>query len=198
MKKIMFVTLIAFSMSTAHAAKKIKTISAAKSTNSTSMNYNNNQESAFKFEARPGFGVTAGYFTYGISLESKYGFNVAGDKLFIGLETGFYRASTSNGAGTSYYGNMIPITPSATFELPVSKSVKLYGGVNVGIGISTGGVSYDTTYFGNNANGNSSTSVVFLWKFRPGVVLNDTYVAELPIGTADGSFYFLPNVGVRF
>jgi hypothetical protein len=72
--------------------------------------------------------------------------------------------------------------------------MKLYGGASVGIGITTGGVSYDNPEF----VGQSNTTATFIWKFRPGVVFNDQIVAELPIGTVDGNFYFLPNVGVRF
>lgn len=199
MKKIMFVTLIAICMSTAQAAQKYKTIPAASnSNNSSSMTYSS-RDAGFKFEARPGAGTAAKQFTFGINLEGKYGFKIGTGNLFAGLETGFFRSSSTYEGyqGVSAYGNMIPVAASGTYEFPVSKSIKLYGGTSLGVGFASGGISYDTAIYGN-VEGQSASSTVFLWKFRPGMVLNDMLVAELPIGTADGNFYFIPNVGVRF
>jgi hypothetical protein len=148
------------------------------------------------YEARPGAGIVSGFFTIGANLEGKYGFKFGSNTLFVGIETGFFRTGVYSDNFQSASITSIPITPSATFEFPVSKSVKLYSGASLGVAIATGHQSY-TDGFGNS-NSFSSTSGLFMWKFRPGLVVSDKFVAELPIGTSDGSFYFLPNVGYRF
>lgn len=196
----MFVSLIALSLGTAEAAPKYKTIPAANN-NSSSMSYSG-KDAGFKFEARPGAGVSGGLFTWGINLEGKYGFKIARNDLFVGMETGFFRTSLYSNDFSSAAITAIPITPSATFEFALNNNFKLYAGASLGIAIGTASESVNNN-FGNfgfeGANtGNSSTRTAFMWKFRPGMVLNDQFVAELPIGTTDGTFYFMPNVGVRF
>lgn len=200
MNKIMFVTLITVCMGTAEAAPKYKTIPAANN-NSSSMNYTG-KDAGFKFEARPGAGVAGGTFTWGINLEGKYGFKISSNNLFVGMETGFFRTSLYSNDYSSAGISTIPITPSATFEMALNNNFKLYAGTSLGIAIGTASESVNNNFgnfgFEGANNGRSATSTAFMWKFRPGMVLNDQFVAELPIGTIDGTFYFLPNVGVRF
>lgn len=202
MKKIMFVTLIAFTIGTAQAAKYKTIPSANSSNNSSSMNYStHNNSGGFKFEARPGLGTVNSTFTFGASLEGKYGFNMgSGNNLFVGLESGFYHASASTGyEGVSASANMIPIETTTSFEFPVSRNIKLSGGVSLGIAIISAGASYDSKIYGDNVvSPPSQTFTKFIWSARPGMVLNDTFVASLPLGTVDGSFYFLPSIGARF
>ena len=200
MKNLILISIFALSMNTAQAAQKYKKIEAATHSNSTAMSYNTQQDSGFKFEARPGFGTSASNFTWGINLEGKYGFKISGNTLFVGLETGFFRTGLGSNDFESYVINSIPITPSATFEFAVSNKIKLYGGASVGLAIGTlsHSISNNNDFGFGAAQGTSNTQTAFMWKFRPGMVLNDQFVAELPIGTTDGSFYFMPNVGMRF
>ena len=185
-------------MNTAQAAQKYKKIPAATNNTSTTMSYSSHQDHGFKFEARPGFGTSAGYFTWGINVEGKYGFNISGNTLFVGLESGFFRTGLGSNEFESYAVTSIPITPTATYEFAVSNKIKLYGGASVGLAIGTASHSYTNDFGFGAAQGTSQTQTAFMWKFRPGMVLNDQFVAELPIGTTDGSFYFMPNVGMRF
>lgn len=200
MKKIMFVTLIAIQFASTAQAAKYKTVPAANNSNSSSMNYSSTKDTGFKFEARPGAGTAAKNFTWGINLEGKYGFKLSGNTLFVGLETGFFRTGIYSDSFQSVGMNSIPITPTVTFEMPVSNKIKLYAGTSLGLTIGTQTQSYSNN-FGFDADafgGQSNTATAFTWKFRPGMVLNDTFIAELPIGTTDGYFFFMPNVGVRF
>jgi len=199
MKKLILVSLIALA-GTAQAAQKYKVIKSGNSNGSTSTNYssnyNSNTDAGFKFEARPGLGTVASMFAFGASLEGKYGFNVGhGQNIFAGLESGFYHSTKSLNDVASIYGNMIPIMATGSFEFPVSHHVKLNAGVGVGIAIDTAGLSVASGY--TNPYG-STTSTAFLWSVGPGMVLNDMFVASLPLGTVDGSFYFLPSIGARF
>jgi hypothetical protein len=149
------------------------------------------------YEGRPGVGVIAGYFTFGANLEAKYGFKLSQNTLFVGMETGFFRTSLYSDSFNSISGTSFPITPTATFEMPINKNFKIYAGTSLGVSISTISqtVSDET---GLNSQSASRTSGLFVWKFRPGMVIADQFVAELPIGTLDGNFYFMPNVGMRF
>jgi len=196
MNKTIFFTASLLMMSFAEAAPR-KIIPAANqksaSTYSTSPSTNN----GLKFEARPGAGVTAGYFTFGMNLEGKYGFNLSGNSLFVGLETGVLRTNLYSDSLYSAGITRIPITPSANFEFALNNQFKLYAGTSLGIEVATASESYSNS-LGLETGSASLTRTVFLWKFRPGMVLNNKFIAELPLGTVDGNFYFMPNVGVRF
>jgi hypothetical protein len=202
MNKIMLVSLIAFTMSSAQAAQKKmaigQSIRMSKSSASISTSTYHHKEDGFKFEARPGFGTVNSNFSFGASLEGKYGFNMGNENdLFVGLETGYYHSSATINEFASATANMIPIEPTATFETPVSHNIRLSGGVGLGIAIITAGASLDPKVYGNTTVP-SQTSTKFIWSIRPGMILNDTFVATLPLGTVDGSFYFLPSIGARF
>lgn len=198
MKNIMLVTLIAFTITSAQAAK-VKSVPAAGNSNSSS-SYSRHSDGGFKFEARPGLGTVASTFTFGASVEGKYGFAVGSGQIFAGLESGFYHASPSTGiTGTSYSVNMIPIQATGSYEFQVSRSIKLSAGASLGIGIGSGSASADNNLFpGVDLTAYSRSGTSFMWSARPGMVLNDTFVAVLPLGTTDGSFYFLPSIGARF
>ena len=184
--------------SNAEAASKNKTIASADMKSQSSPNYSsNNFAKNMSYEGRPGVGVLAGYFTFGANLEAKYGFKIASNTLFVGIETGYLRTSIYSDNAQSISATSFPITPSATFEMPINKNLKLYAGTSLGVSISTATRSFNND-LGFADNSVSSTSGLFVWKFRPGMVIADQFVAELPIGTIDGNFYFVPNVGMRF
>ena len=202
----MIVSLIALA-GTAQAAQKYKVIKSGNnnSNSSSSMNYssnyNSNADAGFKFEARPGLGTVSSTFAFGASLEGKYGFNVGhGQNIFAGLESGFYHSSQAYPGNqfVSIFANMIPIVATGSFEFPVSHKVKLSAGTSLGIALITAGASIDSTQLPGVTAPPSQTSTKFIWSVRPGMVLNDMFVAELPLGTVDGAFYFLPSIGARF
>ncbi len=190
-----FALIIALLVST-HAEAKTKTSNSINIKSESTPNAINHFSHYMTYEARPGAGIVSGYFTVGANLEGKYGFKFGSNTLFVGIETGFFRTGVYSDSFQTASITSIPITPSATFEFPVSNSVKVYSGASLGMTIATGHQSY-TDSFGNS-NSFSNTSGLFTWKLRPGFVVSDKFVAELPIGTSDGSFYFLPNVGYRF
>ena len=203
-KKLSILFLIAITANSAFAAQqkqkqKIRVVrSSATSTATTPARPTVNVNEGFKFEARPGIGTVNSTFSYGVSVEGKYGFDVGhGNTIFAGLESGFYHNSSSVNQFVSIYGNMIPIQGTGSFEYPVNHNLRISGGLSLGVAIDTAGANIDQTAFPNQ-NIPSKTNGDFIWSFRPGVILNDTFVATLPLGTVGGSFYFLPSIGARF
>jgi len=199
MNKLILVSLLLLS-ATAQAAHKHKVIKADDSSSSSTVDYSSSSthDAGFKFEALPGLGVADSNFTFGMMLDGKYGFNVGRfEQVFAGLEAGFLRTSVgSNYPGVSIYANSIPILAVGSFEYTLTRHVKLYGKLGAGVSITTAGASLDSTIYGN-ASIPSTTKTVFMWKVAPGAVFNDLWIAELPLGTVDGNFYFIPSVGVR-
>lgn len=138
--------------------------------------------------------------TLGFGLGATFTFHMQKPVPFwLGLETGFYTASTSTSSGTfaaSTRLNNFPILGTAIYHFDIaSLPFRPYAGLSLGLGIVSGRATVATVSGG-------SSSVEFQFLVRPGVEghLNDklNWHAEAKFGSLGGSFVFIPQAGVIF
>lgn len=157
----------------------------------------NQPQPEYQMAIMPAIGFLQGITGFGAGVD----FTMAtGDSLYVGMDTGYYRfrqtVSTPSGISLSLTYSSIPVLASVLYRFTFGSSqLHPYIGVAAGASLSTGS-------FDSSSSGASSTTFVFEVLSRAGLEIDlgggISLMAEPKVGIIDGSFIFLPQVGVAF